>query len=65
MKPKYKIGDSVKSSSVLQILMVITIIENEDCSNFKYKCAWIADELAYSDYFAEHDLMPLTASRYY
>lgn len=65
MKPKYKIGDSVKTISVLQIMMVITIIESEDYSNVKYKCAWVADESVFSDYFTEQDLMPLPVSRYY
>ncbi len=64
VKPKYKIGDSVKSISVVPFMMVITIIESED-SNVQYKCAWVEDELVFSEYFNESDLITLPLSRYY
>ena len=69
MKPKFKIGDSVKSNSLLKLMMVITIIVCEDYSNnlfnrklplnVKYKCAWIEGEQVFSDYFTESDLISL------
>jgi len=64
VKPKFKIGDSVKSISVFQIMMVITIVEDHK-SDVKYKCAWVEDELVFANYFTESDLTPLPASRYY
>jgi hypothetical protein len=64
VKPKFKIGDSVKSISFFQVMMVITIIESEENLNVKYKCAWIKDGKAFSDYFNECDLIPLTTFQY-
>ena len=67
VKPKFKIGDSVKSNSFFKLMMVITVIACDDYSNnlfarklplnVKYKCAWIEGEKVFADYFAESDLI--------